>query len=448
MKIVLDLFNEQDGLFKDLDLTARLTKAEKQDVKDALEKYDTRKLMSYMMDQYLQSQKYRMRAQNQLRALDQKFDIAADTDHPLFIQRTMKNTGIQEKLNEAYLRVATDSIPLCRWMKSIVGVGHVTAAHLYAKLDVRKVSYATEFLSYCGLNDNNDPWLGAVKGKKIASDANKYREDIYNGIVEKLHGLLSEYGRYNQKVFYDTMAGVLKSDENKTFDPEVLQAGLTACRIDADPFKLCGDIQEAGISPTVLNNVILWKKNPKRADSVLYSYAANVTKRKYSRVENGTFDTWNRKSPRDRTSEIVIDDLAGYLAKPPYNKDLKTRCYLISNSFMYKKNQGSLYGRIYDERWNLETYKNHHGDYKDLAEEILATKNVKKEQRKVLEQGRLTDGHIMLRAKRYAVKLFISHVYEAMYYAEYHEDAPQHYVIAHMGHQDYIAPEVDFHPYL
>ena len=29
MKIVLDLFNEQDGLFKDLDLTARLTRCER-----------------------------------------------------------------------------------------------------------------------------------------------------------------------------------------------------------------------------------------------------------------------------------------------------------------------------------------------------------------------------------------------------------------------------------
>ena len=49
---------------------------------------------------------------------------------------------------------------------------------------------------------------------------------------------------------------------------------------------------------------------------------------------------------------------------------------------------------------------------------------------------------------RYAVKLFISHVFEAMYFAEFHEEPPKAYVIQYMGHHDYIAPEVDYKKFI
>ena len=53
-----------------------------------------------------------------------------------------------------------------------------------------------------------------------------------------------------------------------------------------------------------------------------------------------------------------------------------------------------------------------------------------------------------MRSKRYAVKLFISHLFEAMYLEEHGYYPKETYVIAHLGHSDYIEPEVPFEKYI
>ena len=146
---------------------------------------------------------------------------------------------------------------------------------------------------------------------------------------------------------------------------------------------------------------------------------------------------------------VTIDDITSFLAKPPYNLELKTKLWLISDIFVKNKNRGSMYGEMYDKRLAYETERNEKLMYKDQAERILKEKNISdKKTKECLESGKLTHAHLVARAKRFAVKLFVSHLYEAMYYDKYHEEAPKTYVIAIKGHHDYIAPEVDYHKYL
>ena len=53
---------------------------------------------------------------------------------------------------------------------SIKGIGPTLAAGLLAYFDVTGIEYATHFMSYAGLNDNNRPWLGREKTEKIVNE--------------------------------------------------------------------------------------------------------------------------------------------------------------------------------------------------------------------------------------------------------------------------------------
>ena len=152
----------------------------------------------------------------------------------------------------------------------------------------------------------------------------------------------------------------------------------------------------------------------------------------------------NTKKESDKT--ILIN----YMAMPPYNIELKKMCYLIGESFCKVSNRGSLYGQIYKERKALETMKNERGDYKEQAEKLLSEKNYSKDTDtyKFLSQGKLSPGHINERAKRYAVKIFLTHFFECCWIYTHHTEPPVLYVIEHLGHVDYIEPEVPYSDYV
>lgn len=142
--------------------------------------------------------------------------------------------------------------------------------------------------------------------------------------------------------------------------------------------------------------------------------------------------------------------LIAYMAKPPYNTDLKKVCYLIGESFVKVSNKGSLYGELYKERKAFENYMNEKGEYKDQAEKLLREKNYNKDTDtyEYLSKGILSPGHINMRAKRWAVKIFMTHVFEAAYYYTYNEKPPVIWPIAFGGHTDYIEPEVPYDQYI
>lgn len=139
-------------------------------------------------------------------------------------------------------------------------------------------------------------------------------------------------------------------------------------------------------------------------------------------------------------------NLTAFMAKPPYNLDLKIICWKVGEQFMkLANNEKSLYGKIYREKKADEHLKNNNGLFAEQAKRKLQVTNIdKKEIREIYESGKLPDGHILARAKRFAVKLFISHLFEAMYFYTYGTKAPEPYMIAHQGHVHYIGPEVPY----
>jgi len=120
--------------------------------------------------------------------------------------------------------------------------------------------------------------------------------------------------------------------------------------------------------------------------------------------------------------------------KRPWNASLKALCWKIGESFVkVKGKEGDIYGKIYQQRKEYEQQKNESGAYADQAAAILK-KVPNHKQKSIYQLGKLPDGHIHARAKRYAVKLFLSHYHEKAYELHYGKKPPLPYPIAILGH--------------
>lgn len=127
--------------------------------------------------------------------------------------------------------------------------------------------------------------------------------------------------------------------------------------------------------------------------------------------------------------------------KRPHNAALKKLCFLIGESFVkVSNNSSSLYGRIYKERKAYEAAKNEAGDYAEQAKEILA-RVPNHAQKAIYKTGKLSPGHLHMRAKRYAVKMFLSHWHEEAYRHATGKEVPNPWVLEHGGHVHRIEPE-------
>lgn len=125
--------------------------------------------------------------------------------------------------------------------------------------------------------------------------------------------------------------------------------------------------------------------------------------------------------------------------KPPWNRDLKTLCWKIGESFVkFHKHPDCLYGHIYAERKAQQIQLNEEGQFKELADKQLERFVRDTQSRGYYQQGKLPPAHIHMRAKNHAVKIFLSHWHHVAYEVTYGQSPPVPFVFAHLGHQDYI----------
>jgi hypothetical protein len=129
--------------------------------------------------------------------------------------------------------------------------------------------------------------------------------------------------------------------------------------------------------------------------------------------------------------------------KRPWNASLRTLCWKIGKSFvMFSSNPNDHYGKIWASRKALEQKRNESGMFKELAARELAAKNYGRDTnaRKAYEKGLLPAGRIDARARRYAVKLFLSHYFHCAHTIEFGVEPPKPYTVEHLGHADMIRP--------
>ena len=128
--------------------------------------------------------------------------------------------------------------------------------------------------------------------------------------------------------------------------------------------------------------------------------------------------------------------------KRPWNADLKVLCWKLGDSFVKVSGRDTaFYGHIYRERKALEVQRNEAGEFADQAAATLVEKKItERKTRAAYEAGLLPDGRIDLRARRYAVKLFLAHWHEVAFTDYFGEAPPVPYPIAHLGHVHKIDP--------
>lgn len=126
-----------------------------------------------------------------------------------------------------------------------------------------------------------------------------------------------------------------------------------------------------------------------------------------------------------------------------HDPGMKRILWLLGESFVkhQKVDNNDFYGVLMARRKQYEHQENLAGNYKEQAEKALRDKKIGKETVAYASYsvGKLPDGHIHARAKRWTVKIFLSHLFE-IYKLHHGEIAPRPYVVAILGHADYMAP--------
>ena len=117
--------------------------------------------------------------------------------------------------------------------------------------------------------------------------------------------------------------------------------------------------------------------------------------------------------------------------KRPHNAALKQICFHVGECLIRSNN--TQYRAVYDKRREYEELKNSLGDYSDQAAAVLKN-NPHHKQAEIYKQGKLPDGQLHARSKRYMVKLFLSHWWEQAYRQHFGKEPPLPYPIAQLSH--------------
>lgn len=160
-----------------------------------------------------------------------------------------------------------------------------------------------------------------------------------------------------------------------------------------------------------------------------------------AQASNWGFDSllshFNTPDEKGKLTPMTKTEITKYLSRIPYNANMKKLMYLVGESFVKVQNNPSdVYGKLFVQRKAYEKAKNEKGDYANQASEKLLKYNIGKdtEAYKAYSQGKLPDAQIHARARRWTVKIFLSHLFEVWYKLEYGKEPPAPFAIDILGH--------------
>ncbi len=127
--------------------------------------------------------------------------------------------------------------------------------------------------------------------------------------------------------------------------------------------------------------------------------------------------------------------------KRPFNAQLKLYCYYLGESFV---KQGNFYRKVYRDRKVYETEMNEKCAYADQARDYAAKINYKPGSNpfKLAAEGKFAPFVLHNRARRYAVKLFLSHLH-SVWREGLGLTVARPFAIEHLGHGRMIFPPLD-----
>jgi ribosomal protein S14 len=366
---------------------ARLLQLSRKDLREAAKRLGLNEAR-YIVDCYYQWQEYRIAAAGQVRALTAGTP-AEPAEALQWVQAQMVRT---EDDLRAILEVWTKVEPsgMAAWARQHIGVGPVIAAGLRAHLDITRARTVGHWWRFGGLDPSNE-WLGREKAEQMVREAYQ----------------------------------------------------ATGCKA-SDPPDM---------------DVLAWlvEKTHRSMDSIV-------------------------RLSKDKQGKQTRKALEAGLARRPWNASLKVLLWKLGESFVKMQNhEACFFGKVFAVRKAKETAANLRGAYADQAEAKLARYNIGKDTdayawysgsltveaaKQILaapaaeRQGltkklagapgsgprMLPPAHIHARAKRYAVKLFLSQYHEENYRRYYHRLPPVPFAMEHLGHVHKAENPVPFTP--
>lgn len=127
--------------------------------------------------------------------------------------------------------------------------------------------------------------------------------------------------------------------------------------------------------------------------------------------------------------------------KCDYNPDLKRLMFIIGESFVKVQNlESDYYGKRFANYKRNLTIKNDNMEFSEDAKQILIDKKFSKttEAYKHLSEGKLPPAHIHARARRWICKIFLTHLWQVMYFYKYNKTPPMPWIMLQPGHTHFI----------
>lgn len=401
---------------------------------------------------YYQYQGQRIANNDRINKIAKKLNKNGD-DSSMDALRYLANANNQMELQlKKMLGAYSLTTKVGQWMNDIIGIGPCLSAGLLAYFSIdESMKSVNSFYQYAGLNDNNVPWLSKTDVTKIMDKAHeiiKTRCDERIAIYESFHingtgKMLKQLATIYKDEIYSIMIYGYSDDNIRNS----LRNILTVNDPDDKGYDLIGaiirDCKKYEYGPRTWYNTLVYKYNNIEPSPEYLMTVAVLANRTYKNIFKGSID--NTKKGKGRRT---YDRLDKFLCMPPYRKELKVLCFRIEDSFVKQQSRGSIYGKLYRQRKEYEIRKNERGDYRDIALKLYEkTSPSKRELREFYSTGKLTGKHIDRRARRWACKIFISHLFDAMY-IDIHGRTPDLPKVFNMGnHLDFIAPEVPYSKY-
>jgi hypothetical protein len=365
-----------------------------------------------LVDLYYMIQDDRERAANQLRATRQEPNA--------WVTMMAGQLRRLEKLVAGALDISTSQTPVGRWAKSATGVGPVLAAGLAAYIDITKTPSVSSLWRLAGL-DPSRPWQGRAHIEALLKAARDVEPTDWHAFLWICQALAVRPG---------TVLDL---------------AGLTRTRLTVERATQLytaagGDLEAVWMVEREGDNVLLGGNLSK--DVLVQCFA-----RAYPRITFRAQD-WERVTKT--------------LAKRPWNTKLKTLCWKLGDSFMkFHNREDCLYGHIYAQRKPLEVEGNDQGRFRAQAAETLRERSIRDADTRAWYEGRYPAGttsavlglrgatsaetqtlrnqylaahrgepdsgepmhplgRLELRARRRAIKLYLSHYWNVAYWEHYH----------------------------
>lgn len=116
----------------------------------------------------------------------------------------------------------------------------------------------------------------------------------------------------------------------------------------------------------------------------------------------------------------------------PFSASMKTLCWKVGQSFMkLRSGENDIYGKVYEQRKAIEIEKNEAGAHAGYELRLATGKKI---------VDKLPPFIIDARARRWAVKLFLSHLHHVMYEVRYEKLPPKPYILTKPEHVHFIGP--------